>query len=110
MQLVRSYDQPGRPSYATWLATYNVIRKRRVDTNQRMSLPASQARRPMAPSEYLGLLKERARNGDQEAVTELGNYWRGGMGRTMLDRDELIALGCDVASKPFGHPMAVVWS
>lgn len=99
MQLVRTWDQPGRPPYAVWLQAYEAIRRRYVTNHHRMSLPPSMAREPMPPSAYMASLMEAARKGDQTAITELGNFWRSKMGQSFLDKRELIALGVDVAEK-----------
>ena len=104
-QLIRSWTGAGRPPYAVWLEGYNRLRQRNRDENRRPALRSSTSEQ-MGPALYLASLIERAENGSETAITELGNWWRSGAAGKFLDRDKLDALGVDTRERNHPHPMA----
>ena len=94
-RLVQTWEQPGRPPFAVWLKTYNVVRQRYIDEQRRPALERGALYREIGASEYLSRLLDRARGGSVTAVTELGNWWRSGFGQPLLNKSELESLGVD---------------
>lgn len=98
MQIVRTWTNPGVPPFAVWLQAYQRVRERRIERNIRPAI-GSPMNAETGPKLYLDGLMDRARQGSTTAITELGNWWRGGAGKPFLDLDELNALGVDTRER-----------